>query len=698
VLGSVDSFLAGKTRHGFTAEMKLSHQQVKSRMSEIGSVDELLNKAFELAYFILGDRAASIYVAMAAMDKLKVASTNQGRRLYYTPTGRSAYPAARTKVNLNELHLLQRLVFIESELFERLLEGQGKDLQQDDLIIRYIKHLVRITTKHNSFYVTLGLCRLLYNYSTADASEIYNLALQDPERIRDDYYYRSRKQRLMQEIKGRFGNLIKTERGLRREERFQSQEDSQRFVVLVNECLNRFTPWHSACVLPTRIEPKVNVITSLLFVGDDPDQEHEIEMNRIHSLIHPECLGRLTTALGLPLPNERIDLPLFHLSSVDSWPNDDRFKPASLTEGELDAIRHYLDKNSVHRKQYSQTELSLLVDGRRHSEFELQPASEINFSLADGAELIEVRSQYSLEDTGDIPLALALMNYDQSGVRSSNPSLLLASGQRLALRVSPATDPSGAAYGATLRIGYESKTAHGAFFRATQQIANRVQGLIVTLTLRGPSPAKLALALLLVAMSAIGLWAYLHSRTSSNSPRLAKLQVQDGNKEHPGSSQPTAEGGRAQTDESEPERNGRVAQHTASPTGAPSANDSDRLRGTKPRPASVALPLVKRVFVDSLGDDPFGQQLREQLIAGLKTSDRLVLVSNRADADAVFRGSATAGETPSIVLELVNAGGQTIWSFSPGKGGSTLSANPSEAALSILRALLQAINQAERKR
>src|SRR5258706_7174472 len=289
-------------------------------MRELGSVEELLNKAFELAYFILGDRPASIYVAMAAMDKLKTASTNQSRRLYYTPTGRSAYPAARTKVNLSELHLLQRLVYVESELFERLIEGQRKSIHQDDLIIRYIKHLIRITTKHNSFYVTLGLCRLLYNYSTADTSEIYNLVLQDPERIRDDYYYRSRKKRLMQEIKDRFGGLVRTQRGLRGEERFEPQEDSQKYASLVKECLIRFTPWHSACALPKELDPKSSVIEQFLFKGGDPDKEHQIEMNRIHTLIHPACLARLTAALGLATADERLELPAFFVSNEGARP------------------------------------------------------------------------------------------------------------------------------------------------------------------------------------------------------------------------------------------------------------------------------------------------------------------------------------------------------------------------------------------
>ena len=41
--------------------------------------------------------------------------------------------------------------------------------------------MVRITARRNSFYVTLGLSRLLYNYSTAETMELYNLIIQDPD-------------------------------------------------------------------------------------------------------------------------------------------------------------------------------------------------------------------------------------------------------------------------------------------------------------------------------------------------------------------------------------------------------------------------------------------------------------------------------------------------------------------------------------
>src|SRR5262245_22239511 len=135
------------------------------------AVDELLNKAFQLAYLIIGDRTTSIRIVLAAMDNLKVASSTQDKRHSYMPTGRSVSRPARNKVSLSEAHILQRLVYVESEIYERLLEEQEGILFQEDLIIHFIKHLVRITTKRNSFYVSLGLGRLLYNYATSEATE-----------------------------------------------------------------------------------------------------------------------------------------------------------------------------------------------------------------------------------------------------------------------------------------------------------------------------------------------------------------------------------------------------------------------------------------------------------------------------------------------------------------------------------------------
>ncbi len=676
-------------------------------MRELGSVDELLNRAFELAYFILGDRPASIYVAMAAMDKLKTASTNQGRRLYYTPTGRSAYPAARTKVNLSDLHLLQRLVYIESELFERLIEGQRQAVQQDDLIIRYIKHLIRITTKHNSFYVTLGLCRLLYNYSTADTSDVYNLVLQDPERIRDDYYYRSRKKRLMQEIKDRFGGLVRTQRGLRREERFQPQEDSQQYAGLVKECLIRFTPWHSACALPEELNPKRNVITRLLFEGGDPDKEHAVELNRIHTLIHPECLNRLTAALGLDPVDERLEIPSFFVSNEGSRPPEDRFNPTPLTEGELDAIRRYLDKNSVHRKQFSQAQLRLMIDGQKQADFAPEHSHGVRFELEEGSELIEIRSVGSVEAQEDTSLAVCLLRYDKSGVIPADSTVVLGRGQRLSLTVSPSTDASGEARGATLKVDYQATTLTRPIFRSVPHIRAWLHELANLRPRGGIRLLEPALGLMFVALCAVGLWLYLHSGSGATNPsEVAQLQKRRVIEATPFTSPSTApspqiEPATPRKGVGQPRTTGSSPGRSSTPSGADQAREIERVRGTNAKLASAMLLKVKRVYVDPLGNDSFGQQLREKLIGSLRASNRFEVVSNRDDADAVFKGSANQGPKPgsssSVVLELVNAGGQVVWSLSSQKGGRILSSDAADASVGISKALLSDIKMLEQR-
>jgi hypothetical protein len=108
-------------------------------------LEDWLGLAFDLAYFIHGNRDVARKVAVNAIAKLEVMANAQYKRLYYTPR------ASRSKVFMNDLQLLQRLVYVESEFYERRKEASA-DLSFEDLVIHYIKHLVRISVKRNSFY------------------------------------------------------------------------------------------------------------------------------------------------------------------------------------------------------------------------------------------------------------------------------------------------------------------------------------------------------------------------------------------------------------------------------------------------------------------------------------------------------------------------------------------------------------------
>ena len=161
----------------------MTNDQTRTGMERNALMEESIARAFQLAYFIHGDRETALNIAAEALAKLEVAAAAQDKRLYYTPTGRAARAERfRTKVSVGEFHLLQRLVYLESEPYERQSEQSpnGESPDEEDMLIYFIKHLVRITVRRNSFYVTLGLSRLLHNYSTAEAMEMYNVLVQDP--------------------------------------------------------------------------------------------------------------------------------------------------------------------------------------------------------------------------------------------------------------------------------------------------------------------------------------------------------------------------------------------------------------------------------------------------------------------------------------------------------------------------------------
>jgi hypothetical protein len=221
----------------------------------------------------------------------------------------------RTKVCLSESHLLQRLVYAESEPHERQEEQRlNATIGEVSLITRYIKHLINITLMRNSFHVALGVSRLLYNYTTAESMKLYDLIMQNPERAKDDAYWRERKARLRRELKDRFGQRLAVVRGTHGEERFRRREDSAQYLGLVKQCLQMFTPWNTPCPLPGA-GPAPGEIEAFTFRGADPDEEHQIEVARMHAVIHPDCYERLVAGLGLDSPARRLEIPKFFHNS-----------------------------------------------------------------------------------------------------------------------------------------------------------------------------------------------------------------------------------------------------------------------------------------------------------------------------------------------------------------------------------------------
>ena len=387
------------------------------------STEEVLNKAYRLAYFLHQDKSMAIRIVAAATLKLNVAMAAQSKRLYYIPVGRFSHGESRrtdgirNKALFSDLHLLQRLVYGESEPYERQKElaaqagppgvrADGDPASEEDLLVYFIKHLVRITTKRNAFYVTLGVSRLLHSYSTLETMEIYNAVIGEPERVKDDYYYRSRKGVLMHEMYQRFGQLIRACRQRRGEERFETQQGTSEQRSLVRECLRLFTPWDTQCPVPHDFDPLKTVIARLTSKGGD--DENRVEVHRIHAVLHPDCFGRLAAAFGYSPPEERMELPRFFSNQADDEsPPRHRRAPAELSAEELAEINHMLGEQAGRRRRSSPTGvIRVIVDGVERATLNPAEQSSISFCAEEDAETIEVKTT---DASGELLLATHLL-------------------------------------------------------------------------------------------------------------------------------------------------------------------------------------------------------------------------------------------------------------------------------------------------
>ncbi|MCY7375717.1 MAG: hypothetical protein LH472_07065, partial [Pyrinomonadaceae bacterium] len=368
------------------------------------------------------------------------------------------------RVSLNDLQLLQRLVFIESEKFEREQE-KNERVCEASLLKFFVKHLVRISLKCNSFYVALGISRILHNYGTADAMEIYNIVVQDPDRVHDDYYYRSRKGVLMKELKLRFGEMLATVKGNRGEERFCSRTDAEDLPEIARECLQFFTPWNSVCAVPEKFNPFDDVIKPFYFDQDDPDAEHRIEVNRIHAALHPSCFARLTNALKLPAPAEKMEIPKFMLTSnqTNFSDDDDWRNPPNLEADELQTIKDALAAEAAGRKAMTAGFLRVVADGDERAQINLAATDSAKFNLDGSAELIEIYGD------DEILLATHLLSYDKVPNGKQSQTIRLEGGQQITFDFAPTLDEFGEVSEINFAVNYAETVWHRRFALALRR-------------------------------------------------------------------------------------------------------------------------------------------------------------------------------------------------------------------------------------
>lgn len=677
--------------------------------------NQWLDRAFKLASFIHRDRATAIRIVTEARSKLEIASAAQDKRLYYTPTGRSSGHKSRNKVLLGEAHLLQRLVYVESEIFEKQKEQRGLS-DEEDMIIHFIKHLVRITIKRNSFYVTLGLSRLLHNYTTSETQGIYNVVAQDPDRGRDDYYYRSRKAQLMREVKERFGNFLKVCRGHRGEERFHGEEHPDSHASLVETCLRFFTPWNTPCLVAAGFDPFNDMVPSFSFNGDEPDHEHEVEINRMHAILDPECYRRLVGALSFDQPKRRLDVPHFFLSEHagnGGGPRAGRDHPPELAEDELVAIAGSLAEQAARRRTATTGLLRVLVDGGECARLDLLRDGNVRFPVNEGAELIEVLTE---DGSGDVLLAVHLLAPEQTS--DAEPALMrsivLEGGQEISFAFAPSKDSAGEA---VLEVAYRETSPIRAASLGLRRFGHRASQKLHAERWATASILRPAAALAVVILCAVLLTFYFQSRQST--PALEEATNTKPKVVEPGENLPPAlsvnppQAGqnrnapgpqRKQEKQRSPKRvtdDARVARLGEAPPSENTLAEDEATRALRVERIAASLSAVKRIYVESTGDEALSHEVRNALVSALQSGARFAIVTSLDDADAVLKASARREQSKrkvSVIARLVNANGDVLWPVTPRGSGAKYLGSTGAAAARIVRDLLDTVLELESKR
>lgn len=160
----------------------------------MSGLEQLAGRAYALAYFIHPEKARAIAIAGEALARLSVTAAVHEKRGTYSP--RDGFK--RTKVRLGSRHLVQWLVLHVSESYEVADERAGL-VSADDLIVRFIKHVALHTIAHNSFYACVAATRVLCEFPTEQALDMYAAVAEN--RPKDDSGCRRVKARFMRTLR-----------------------------------------------------------------------------------------------------------------------------------------------------------------------------------------------------------------------------------------------------------------------------------------------------------------------------------------------------------------------------------------------------------------------------------------------------------------------------------------------------------------
>lgn len=374
------------------------------------SQSDLFVKTYELASFIVPDMASAQQIAEKAFSEVEITVAGQQKRRYYKAND-------HYKVTWARLQLLQRLVFEHSERYEReLAQSSPASVSEAMWWVWFIKHLARTSLKRNPFYVTLGLGRLLYTYTTAEVIKIYELLTNQQK---EGMQYRRGKSVLLTEVLERFGPIIQLQNSNPGEElRLELHPTPAPYLIeLALQSLIKFTPWGSKSLSDDQFAQLQagDLLKDVLGLHRDPNPELTYNLTLLHTMFNPEALRKLTQILNLDDPHSRIGVPKFMLTTGSNHPstgNQGGVPP--LTQDQIKDSFKRIDRENKQRSMVAITRLSIWADSQEQATIDLsRGADRAYLKVSEATESISV---WAVEDQKKVLLAKYYLSFDDEEI------------------------------------------------------------------------------------------------------------------------------------------------------------------------------------------------------------------------------------------------------------------------------------------
>ena len=336
----------------------------------------------------------------------------------------------RNVVSLSDLQMLQVLIYAAAEPYELEAEERGPT-SYDDLCIRYLKYLAKLSFRSNVFHTSVSYGWLIYDFGRAGSSKIHDFAVQDESRSRPLTNYSNLKDALMRLLEeerfiGAF-RLVR-EKAIDRSTRFKRRQYSSSEASRMLIWLRRLALW-SSCLSPFNAKTSLShdeLRQLLSFVGSHPDDEHVIERRRIHAISCPQCLKSLADSAGLSNPHDCLTFPNFETSRDMKNDSDHnaRLQPPQLNADDVMEDLKEIDGIRALRRVSTSSTLSLRVNGVECARLNPPKIMSSSFDVKGSADVIEIWGMPQAPESHEVLLAAHLLQFpsdsDQVQILSSN--------------------------------------------------------------------------------------------------------------------------------------------------------------------------------------------------------------------------------------------------------------------------------------